>query len=203
MEEGNDYFLFMPRSKRGLLADYPELKKHEEFLALNNTQLLFVWCYACKGGPYFHENISEEELLTRCIKVSRYKFDDAKAERTFMSGKFPHKLRAAVEVMKTFEPTVRFRAKKILERAIKNIEKIISIDLGQDGESIHFLDKDGNAEWSKKKIYIDSAIRANSELPKMIEQAERGYGITDSKDKIKKNIDESGLTFLEKWHSLN
>ena len=120
-----------------------------------------------------------------------------------MSGKFPAKLRAGVEIMKTFEPAIRFRAKKILERAVINVERIISIDTDKDGNSIHFLDKDSESDWTKKKAYLDSVFKANKELSGMIEQAERGYGITDSKDKIRKNIDESGLTMLEKWHSTN
>lgn len=203
MEEGKDYLLFMPRSKRGLLADYPELKKYDEFTSISNTQMLFVWCYACKGGPYFHQNISDKVLIEKAASAARMRFSDPQLEQNFMSGKFPHKLRAAIEVMKTFSPTVRLKSKEILEKAIGNIESIISIDLDKNGDSVHFLDKDGNSDWSKKKAYIDSAVKVNTQLSGMIDQAERGFGVTDSQDKIKKNIDETGFTFLEKWHNKN
>jgi len=203
MEEGKDYFLFMPKSKRGLLADYPELKKHEEFTALSNKQMIFVWCFACKGSPLFHKPMPEDKLIKEAVKAAKLKFNDPKDEQNFLSGNFPHKVRAAIEVMKAFNPVVRFRAKKVLEGAIKNIESIISVKLDDAGNSEQFYDKDGNADWSKKKAYIDSTVKATNELPKMIAQAERGYGITDDKEKIQKNIDESGFTFLEKWHSLS
>jgi len=203
MEEGKDYFLFMPKSKRGLLADYPELKKHEQFLNLSNRQMIFVWCFACKGSPLFHRSLPEPELIKEAVKASKLTFKDPKDEQNFLSGNFPHKVRAAIEVMKTFNPVVRFRAKKVLERAIKNIERIISVDIDESGNSDQFFDKDGKPDWAKKKAYIDSTVKANSELPKMIAQAERGYGITDDKEKFEKNIDESGFTFLEKWHSLS
>ena len=47
------FSLFVPRSKLGLLKDYPELKKNRYLSNLRREKLLFCWYLGCEGSPCF------------------------------------------------------------------------------------------------------------------------------------------------------
>lgn len=168
--------LFAPKSKRGLLIDYPELKKHEDLKKLRDPKdLLFVWYFASKSSP-FYDIEKPEERAKQCIKhVYGEDIAHHKAEN-FISGNFDDKIGTAIALMASFNPGPRIRAKKMVEKILSNYEKLIDIDASNDEE---FLGKDEKVDWSKKKAYVDTCATVSASLPRLISQTEAGFGIAD------------------------
>lgn len=168
------YSMFYPKTKAGILVDYPELKKHEIFTKINKFELLFAWYFACKASPFDYE----EDVREKTILALRESFGDKKAvklKETFLAGNFSEKLRAAIVEMRKFQIGPRIRAKIMTEKIMSNYEKLIDIDVDTE-----FKGKEGEGEdWTKKKAYIDSCAKISLTIPMLINQAEGGFGVTE------------------------
>ena len=122
------YSMFRPKSKRGLLADYPELKDYFDTGGLNRSEMLFVWYYGCRVSPLFDLE-DDRTKIEQCLDASfGYKITNEDREK-WMSGGIPHKILEAIESMQKFQPGPRVRAMLMTERMLNNIEEIININL--------------------------------------------------------------------------
>ena len=166
-----NFSMFYPRTKNGLLYDYPELRKIESFEKLNRTEMLFVWFYACKASPFSYEE-DEKVKIEEALKAS-YGRSYRGVFSKYVVGDFPEKTRAAIADMRKFEVGPRVKAKMMVEKIMQNYEEIIDVDVRAE-----FINKDGDVDWTKKKAYVDACATIATKLPMLIGQAEGSFGIS-------------------------
>ena len=179
--------MFYPKTKKGLIVDYPELSNYEVFKSLSKYELLFVWYFACKSSPF----IREEDPKIRAERSILESFgQNAKADirSRYMSSNFPEKIRVAVAEMQKFEIGPRIRAKMMVEKIMTNYSELVDIDVKTE-----FKDKDQEEDWTKKKAYIDSCAKISSALPTLIVQSEGTFGITQKDDGETVEIEASSI----------
>ncbi len=165
-----------------MLQEYPELKEKPELNSLRDYELRFVWYFANPTSPIIDCTMSD-----RAVKAVQFAFlDDAvsEAERnTFITGKFTDKIRAAINVMKAFNPQVRMRAKMNAEHIFRNIEKIIHVDKVKM-KMMGFADK---------KQYAEMSMKVMAQMPELINIMERGFGVYEVPKKKMKTQEEESL----------
>jgi len=193
VDDREKYSMFFPKSRRKLIDDYPELGKIDAFRKLNRSEMLFVWYYACQASPYYDQD-DFGRIIDLCLKKSFGKGMGRKSRERFISGNFPEKITAAIEVMRRFEPGPRIRAKKLVEKILENFEKLINIDVENDAQ---FVDPDGGINVNKKNAYVGLSVRISNQMPNLLAQVEEGYGITslDGHDP-----EEEGSSLIESYH---
>ena len=194
MEEDLDkkYSMFYPKSKHGLLLDYPELAKNETFKNLGKEDLLFVWYMACKSSPFSKE---ENPRILREKSMNESYSHNAlnRVREKYLAGDFPEKIRYAIQEMRKFEVGPRVRAKKMVETILGNYEKLIDIDTKTE-----FITDKGDVDWSKKKAYIDACKTVSSNLPTLISQAEGGFSLSEAEEG--KEIEINSEDLVDKFH---
>lgn len=193
-----EYSIFKPKSSRGIFTDYPELRKMG-FSKLNNEEMLFVWYYACESSPFVNID-SDRNRVQRAIDESYHKKGDIRGiskvqESEMLGGKFTSKISAAITEMKKFKVGPRARANMIIEKGFKNMETILDIDAS---DASMFLNKDDEVDFSKKKAYIDSLAKASDLMPKLIDQLEGRFSLTDDKGDGDTTFD--GESLLDTFH---
>lgn len=187
--------MFYPKTKKGLLIDYPELKKIEAFVGMNKNELLFSWYYGCKSSPFDYEEDSKVKAEKSFIEAFGSKQKEG-LESSYIAGNFPEKVRVAITEMQKFEIGPRVRSKIMIEKIMTNYEQLVDIDVKTE-----FKDKDDEEDWSKKKAYIDSCAKISSTLPTLINQAEGGFGITEKEEGDVKELDSSSI--IDTFHENN
>ena len=193
-----EYSIFKPKSKKGIFNDYPELRSFEAFRTLDNNSMLFVWYFACESSP-FHETEDDRERVKLSIKESYYKkgikaLSDKDAEK-MKSGMFSSKITVAIDEMKKFKVGPRVQALMMVQKGFDNLSKIIDVDVS---DSSMFIDKDGEIDFAKKKSYVDSVGKAIDLIPKMINQIEGRFGLTE--DKANGQTTFEGESFMDSYH---
>ena len=129
MEE--EIVVFEPKGKGDLRVDYPELAEVEEFASLNNKDMLFVWNWANRTSPYFAIK-NKMEKVRHCIKAAYgEKYLSEKDRNNYYSQKFPPKVQVAIETMSQYNPSIRDRAKTIVEKIFDNFEEITSVPVAE------------------------------------------------------------------------
>jgi len=188
------FSMFYPRTKNGLLSDYPELKRVEIFTKLNRFDLLFAWYFACKASPFAYEE--SDKIRTELSLVETYGKKADELRGAFMAGNFDDKLRVGIVEMRRFEIGPRIRAKMMTEKIMENYEKLIDVNLKSE-----FLNKDGEVDWTKKKAYIDACSTISKSIPLLINQAEGGFGISEKEEGDFIEINAEDL--IEQFHDNN
>lgn len=178
--------MFYPKTKQGLLHDYPELKKIELFRKLSKYELLFVWYMGCESSPFARESNDRVKIENSLIEA----YGERKAETmkgAFIAGNYKEDIRHGINIMRNFEIGPRIRAKMMVEKIMGNYEELIDIDTETE-----FKDKDQEEDWTKKKAYIDSCAKISQTLPTLISQAEGSFGIVEKEDgeEIELNSDD-------------
>ena len=197
----NIWSLFAPKSSRGLRVDYPELSDYEEFKSLRVVELHFVWLVACKSSPLFNSTLKDREMIRACLRDARFKISEEDKLEKFLSGDFGEKIQTAVQVMHTFEPSVRIIAKELAIKQLADIKKMVSLKLDDSGNHSSFYDKEGNVDMNKKRYYMNMVMDSGAKMGAMVERAEKGFGITQKNKKVNdKNTEASGETFTESYH---
>jgi len=167
--------MFYPRTKNGLLSDYPELKKVDIFTKVNKFELLFAWYFACKASPFMYEEDDRKRTELALIESHGKNADALKS--TYSAGNYPEKLRIAIGEMRRFEIGPRIRAKMMTEKIMQNYELLVDVNIKTE-----FLNKDSEVDWTKKKAYIDACAVISRNMSTLINQAEGGFGITEKED---------------------
>ncbi len=193
---GEKYSLFYPKSKRSLLDEYPELREYPALKALNRSEILFVWYYACKASPYY--NIDDHEK--RVIRAMNKSFGKSMREQTrkeYLSGKMPEKILQGIQAMKVFEPAARIRAKQLFEKIIVNFEKLIDVDLENDPQ---FSVELGREAILNKKTYAQMCKEVTAKLPDLVRQAEQAFGLVEVSEEGKVSAAEVGSMWIDDYH---
>lgn len=194
-KEMKNLSMFYPKTKKGILSDYPELKKIGVFEKINKNEMLFVWYFACQSSP-FHD---EEDPKIRCERSVIEAFGPERSKQVmgaYSAGNYSERVRLAISEMQKFQIGPRIRAKMMVEKIMSNYEQLIDIDT-----KTAFKDKDHEEDWTKKKAYIDSCAKISSTLPTLITQSEGGFGVTEKEDGQVISLDSSNL--IDKFHDSN
>lgn len=185
------YSMFYPRTKDGLLNDYPQLAKVKEFYDLRKEELLFVWYFFCKASPYY----GIDDRFERAEKSVKRAFQGVNTVETAQYKKcnFPDKINFAGEKMKLYEPGPRIRAKKLVEKILSDYEKMIgSIDITDDE---NWRNNAGEVDMAKKKNYIELTKTVTTALAGLIAQSEEGFGVTEIMDEDFEDGDDTAIEF--------
>lgn len=170
-------YIFKP-TDRNMLMDYPELSEYDEFGDLKNDELTFIWHYVFDRSDLDIHAFTDKQYRERAAQKAFPQDKSRIAE--FSSGAFEPRIRAAIEKMKSFNPTARFRAKAMVEKLFSDFETINKKSL------MDMIDTDEVAK------YIGLKIKIQSVMPDLVKQIERGYGVTEEaksqKDKRKKSF---------------
>ncbi len=186
------YSMFYPKNKRSFKSDYPELLKNHIFKDLSNAEMLFVWYFACEASPFY----KEYDDSVRC-KYSLVESFGKRADVVFTAynaGKYPEKVRSAINEMRSYKIGPRVRSKMMVEKIMKNYEYLVDIDPSKE-----FKDENQEEDWSKKKAYIDACANISKTLPNLISQAEGSFGIVEDKGGDEIEIESSSL--IDEFHS--
>lgn len=198
MSDTLKYSVFMPKSSRSIFVDYPELRKIKAFSSLNNDEMLFVWYYACESSPFF-KIASDRDRVRKALENSFLKSGRSRIsvsdEEQFLAGKFSAKITTAIEEMHRFKVGPRVRAMMMIEKGMTNLESILMIDASN---AAHFMNKDGEVDFSKKKAYVDTLAKAQDIMPNMIKQLEGRYNV--SEDKKGDDSDFDGESVIDNYH---
>lgn len=189
-EPDSRYSMFYPKTKDGLLNDYPQLAKVKEFYDLRKEELLFVWYFFCKASPYY--NI--DDRFERAEKSVKKAFGSKTIETAqYNKCNFPDKISLAGEKMKLYEPGPRIRAKKLIEKIISDYEKMIGSTDVDDDEN--WKNSAGDIDMAKKKNYIELTKTVSTALTGLISQSEEGFGVSEIIDEDFEDGDDTAIEF--------
>lgn len=161
---------------RAMRVEYPELNDIEEFHDLNDDQLRFAWFVGNPTSPSAGDK--PHIRLRKALDSKLGKTLSEKDQKDYLKGKLPDELKAAVIRMENVEPSYRLSARLTTEEIYKNLNKIAYMESSKlDGLSM-----------AEKKQYSETVLKIGTEMPKLVEALERGFGVkTDSgKDDNKK-----------------
>lgn len=165
---------------RSMKQEYPELNDIEEFRDLSDEQLRFAWFVGNPTSP-----TAEDKADTRMRKALDSKFGatlSGKQKKKYMVGKLPDELKAAVIRMELIEPSYRLSARLTTEEIYKNLNKIVYLE----STTLQVM------SMAEKKQYSETALKIGTEMPRLVETLERGFGVkTDSGKDDNKEISEN------------
>jgi hypothetical protein len=167
--------MFEP-SGRDMKMDYPELAETDEFKELSQRQLKFVWYVANRTSPL--ASLSGKKRLKAAASTAWGSYHAKKQEAIdYAEGKFPDEIKAAIEKMASFIPSVRLKAKFMQEYIFDKMQSIIIVS----DNDMEEMDAD------EKKKYADLALKVSSELGNVVDRLESGYGVKVKETKKKGN----------------
>lgn len=176
------YSIFYPRTERGLLADYPDLKRNRRFTDISRSELLFVWYYSCEGSPLIDIK-DDRQRAKESIDIAFGKKTDVKTLERYMSFNFPEKTKLAITEMRSFKIGPRVIARRMMENILSNWRQITDIDASDNS---NFEGKDG-VDWTKKKAFVETGATVSKNIGALILQVEGSYAVS-----VKKEEQEEG-----------
>ena len=123
----NDLVLFEP-SKRDMLLDYPELKDYEIFTKITKRDMIFVWYLSNRTSP-----IIKEPKKKRIKLACEYAYPKKTLENNdrirgiYENADFPEEIVEAIDVMASFNPSFRMRAKLLNEHNFERLQSLTYI----------------------------------------------------------------------------
>lgn len=173
-----DEQIFTPTG-RDMRIEYPELLDMEEFNSMPNNDIKFCWLYACRSSPYL--SMPEEVKIDMCLKTAYgNNFFEDRTAMLIKKGDIPEAIAMGINKMKTFIPSVRHDANKIMMEMFGNLKKMIKID---DDEFIAM-------EMDEKKQYVSMCKDVSATLPTIVQQLEIGFSVKKKTIGSKDNTDE-------------
>lgn len=187
----SEYSLFAPKTRNGLLYDYPDLKNVEEFKKLSVHHLLFVWYFACEASPIY--NIKEDEYRSKeavkYVQTLNSNYFTGLDKTKFENLNFENKVLIAIKKMSSYRMGPRIRAKKMIDQALDNYERIVNFDIN----STAFMDKEDNVDFDKIAKYTTATTNIMKNLPILVQQAEEGFAITNRTGQPTEYDDEESI----------
>jgi hypothetical protein len=172
-----EYVLF-PITERDVKQEYPELAKVQEFENLSSKELRVCWLIGNPTSPIFKlERVKKiKEALTTVYGTAQ--IESKKELKDFYESKgdpskIPSKYLIGIERMLRYNIEIRLRGKLFSQYLFESMTTI-----SKTPDEIQLLDID------EQKKYMEMLIKINTELPKIIESLESGYGVKlfDKKD---------------------
>lgn len=191
--------LYEPKNNKDLRIQYPELHDIPQFKPLTKNELSLTWYYSNPTSPYYFLTLGHEKSVELSIKAVFESIDNVEKDFYLMwlSKKWPSYIQDAIEKWKSMRPEFRSRSKKMIEKMIVNLERMVDVS---DDDFIQF-DNEGNptkkVDWSARNQYANFCRTTSQMLPDLIATSEQGFGVT-TKDKDKKPGEKS----IEKFHKI-
>lgn len=155
-------------SDKDMRAEYPELSEYIEFNTIRNLELRFVWYYGCKSSPII--GLSERDRLVQSLKLSKLESSlDEKQRLNYHNSRFPDTVIAAINKMRTFQPTIRSRAKHIMSTMLDNVEKMVFVSEEQLKEM----------DVAEKTKYAALVNNVTNFLPDVVKRVEDGFAVKE------------------------
>ena len=201
------FSLFVPRSKLGLLKDYPELKKNRYLSNLRREKLLFCWYLGCEGSPCFdyYNSDDPEDRKAALLFVKEHsdlRMSEHEWEGVLRNMTLPADLSKAVYEFGTFRVGPRVRMLRMVENMLNNFEKVINVDI--NSSEFNVITKEGadtgERDYDKVKKYTDTCISIRNKFSELLEQAEKGFGTSEASEEQKNEV---GQSFLDLKHEQN
>lgn len=182
-----DFSLFEPTGKENsdLRIEFPELQDEEAFKVIQSRELRFVWLMANRTSPII--TVDKEKRCLMAVSIIWGKdWEESKQAVGLQKLQWSPNIMKAMKRMAEFNPTVRLRARLMTEYAFDQLQTII-IATPTDIK---------NMDFDSRKKYAELLLNVNARLPEVVNNMERGYGITikKSKDEIKINVSAAGLS---------
>ena len=179
-----DVLLFEP-TKRDMKIEYPELAEYDEFKKISKRELRFCWLVGNRTSP-----ISEYPAAKRIKAAAKIAWGDYSLEKEetkeMLDGKLPKHLKPAIELMSSFSPSLRLRAKFMQEYVFDKMQSVLIITNEEMGD----MDAD-----SIKK-YAELSMNISSKLPQMVNDMESGFGVKVKEDSKGKAEAKRGISDL-------
>jgi len=207
LKEVTEYSLFAPKSKSGLVGDYPELKKNRYLSGMRNDKLLFCWYLGCEGSPcfdYYNSDDAKEKkaALLFAKEHSEIRTSDHEWKRMLSEGKLNTEFLRGIKEFNSFRVGPRVRMMRMVENMLNNFEKVISVDI--NGSEFNLRSKEGDdlgeKDYTKVKQYTETCISIRNKFSEILEQAEQGFGIAAVQEDKKV---EMGTSYLDMKHDSN
>jgi hypothetical protein len=162
--------LFQP-TLNDMRIDYPELMEIGSFKDLPPNDLKFVWHVSNRSSDLVrNKTLSKEERWKAAANLvyGKISINTRKDVQEILSGDPPERIKEAIKDMVKFNPTLRLRAKFMAEYALDQVQQMLYVP----ADEMQGMDGDMRAK------YASFIFSSNKEIPKLIEQLERGYGIS-------------------------
>lgn len=202
MSEDSEYpILYGPRDGKSLLNLYPELGENEFFKGMPKDELLFSWYMGIKGSPV---DESLDHILRTKISASK-SIVDPKKKQEYSAGKYPEKIKLAIEEFGRKSPEARLLAKKMVQDTFKRYQELLDVDVKKDFLITKTIGKGDEKEeitemnWSGRKAYADTADKIMEALPGLVKKMEEGFGVNEKK----KNEVGHGMKSIDLFHRNN
>lgn len=197
--------LYGPVNGKALLRSYPELMDEPKFKALSGEELLFSWYVGCKSSPIDPDWSDSVRYKTAASKAFTRPGSESKDKREkYSAGDIPDDVKQAIAKWASMSPDARLVAKRMVQTIMHNFQKLVDVDLDKDFLTVRTIGKGedkidvAEVDWTAKKQYIDSAAKISDTLPSLIDQLEKGFGITE----VKKGEEKIGSKAIDKFHQL-
>lgn len=180
-----DLVLFEP-SKRDMLLDYPELKDYEAFTNISKRDLIFVWYISNRTSPIIREPKDRRiKLACEFAYPAHVLKNNERVMGIYNEAEFPQEILEAIDVMSSFNPSFRMRAKLLNEHNFEQLQALVYLSEEEKGA----MDLDD------KKKYSELLIKTSNALPSMIQAMETGYGVKVKKEKKEEwSLKTKGIT---------
>jgi len=169
--------LFNPDLYGDLRNEYEELAEIKEFGfdKLSTKEMVFVWCMGNRTSPFWlkKENPKRIELCLRFSKLDKVLSEEDRA--SWMSGRFPDKIKEAILMMECFRPDIRTKARIIAEHAFEMA-----------------WEQNHNSETT-----VEEQVKLVQSLPILINAVEQGYGYKKDKISKSKKQGKAGKTLMD------
>ena len=193
--------LYGPTTGKSLLRSYPELAAEPKFKDISGEDLLFSWYIGCPSSPVDPEWSDQTRYKTAAAKAINGINSKDKREK-YSAGDIPDEVKQAIEKWRQMSPDARLLAKRMTQTMFSKLQQLVEVDVENDFVSIRTIGKGDDKEeikevdWAGRKSYVDSMAKISETLPSLIDQLEKGFGITESK----KNEEKIGGKAIDKFH---
>jgi hypothetical protein len=199
MEDNKKMILFGPKNEKDLKRQYPELANTPEYDKLTAGELLFIWWYANPTSPLItDDNVPDKIRVGLAYEEAFKSHPNQDRKDKFLSFDFPDRIRLAIDKMKSYNPSARIRSQMIVNKILQNFEAMVNVDT--DDFVTESTDEKGKIvkeiNFTARNNYVNSCSKISETLPRLIEQVEQGFGVTESKS------GEEGTTkAIHRFHS--
>lgn len=193
--------LYGPVTGKSLLRSYPELVDEPKFKAIAGDELLFAWYVGCKSSPIDPDWSDNVRYRTAASKAFT-RVDSKDKREKYGAGEIPDEVKQAIEKWRSMSPDARLMAKRMVQTIFHNFQKLLDVNLETDFSIVKTIGKGEDktevieVDWTAKKQYIDSAAKISDTLQSLVDQLEKGFGITE----VKKGEEKIGSKPIDKFH---
>ena len=204
------YSVFLPRGKKKLINQYPELSNHPDIRSLNLKEQLLCWYLGCEASPiseYYQEGTGLEKkrairtalLESKYFGTNREEKIETRRKREWMEMtekfKFSSHVIKGIKAFESFLVDKRVQTIISAEKAYNNQLELLSIDTTSD--EFYEYDDDGKKlgrDYDKIAKFTSVVLKVRKELKDALNDLESQYSVVlvteEEKEAIGSLLDE-------------